>query len=284
SGFAVVDRGTTSLNGAWDPEATWLFDHNIFGRALHGPRPRPIRLWSRGREDPAFVFALCFLGTQDTLTKMRPFHLMNRRVKHRHSMPYYPHGNGQPKATNKTLLRILSKMVYEYEGGWSVHLLDALRAYRTSPRSAIGLSPYSLVYGSDTISPVEITIPTTKVLAVNDLEWDTKSCSDWRLLDLKALDEKRVEAERRIALYHKTVAQAYNRIVKPRAFKQRYLVLKVVEHVRRQVSGSSRFALQWEGPFVVKEVYSSGYYRLVSVKEGTLTDPINMKWLKPYYC
>ncbi|XP_008232131.1 PREDICTED: uncharacterized protein LOC103331291 [Prunus mume] len=107
----------------------------------------------------------------------------------------------------------------QYEGGWSVHLSDALWAYCTSPRSAIGFSPYSLVYRSNAISPIEITISTTRVSAVNDLEWDTMSCSGWRLLDLEALDEKRAEAERRTALYHRTVAQAYNRIVKPRAFK-----------------------------------------------------------------
>ncbi|CAL9031097.1 unnamed protein product [Prunus brigantina] len=73
-----------------------------------------------------------------------------------------------------------------------------------------------------------------------------------------------MEAERRMALYHKTVAQAYNRTVKPQAFKQGDLVLKVVEHVRRQVSGPSKFAPQWEGPLAVKEVHSSGYYRLIS--------------------
>ncbi|XP_016648271.1 PREDICTED: uncharacterized protein K02A2.6-like [Prunus mume] len=205
-------------------------------------------------------------------------------VKHRHSTPYYPQGNGQAEATNKTLLRILSKMVYEYEGGWSVHLPDALWAYRTSPRSATGFSPYSLVYGSDAISLVEIIIPTARVSAVNDLEWDTKSCLDWRLLDFEVLDEKRAKAERRTALYHKAVAQAYNRTVKLQAFKQGDLALKFVEHVRRQVSGPSKFGPQWEGPFAVKEVYSNGYYHLVSVKEGTLTDPINGKWLKPYYC
>ncbi|KAI5351066.1 hypothetical protein L3X38_003957 [Prunus dulcis] len=96
--------------------------------------------------------------------------------------------------------KILSKMVHEYEEGWSAHLLDALWAYRTSLRSATGFSPFSLVYGSDAISPVEITIPTTRLSAINDLEWDTTSCSDWRLLDLEALDVKRVEAERRRAL------------------------------------------------------------------------------------
>ncbi|XP_008246067.1 PREDICTED: uncharacterized protein K02A2.6-like [Prunus mume] len=129
-------------------------------------------------------------------------------IKHRRSTPYYPQGNGQAEATNKTILRILSKMVYEYQGGWSVHLPDALWAYRTSPRSATGFSPYSLVYGSKAISPVEITIPTARIAAVNDLEWDAKTCSYWRLLDLEAVDDKRMEAERRMALYNKIVAQA----------------------------------------------------------------------------
>ncbi|KAI5323287.1 hypothetical protein L3X38_032359 [Prunus dulcis] len=92
-------------------------------------------------------------------------------IKHRRSTPYYPQGNSQAEATNKSILRILSKMVYEYEGGWSVHLPNTLWAYCISPRSATGFSPYLLVYGSDAISLVEITILTTRVSAINDLEW-----------------------------------------------------------------------------------------------------------------
>ncbi|XP_024171595.1 uncharacterized protein LOC112177546 [Rosa chinensis] len=110
-------------------------------------------------------------------------------IKHRKSTPYYPQGNGQAEATNKTLLRILSKMVFEYEQGWSTHLPDALWAYRTSPRTATGFSPYSLVYGSEAISPVELAVPTARILTVNDTEWDAESCSHWRLIDLEAADE-----------------------------------------------------------------------------------------------
>ncbi|GLT96639.1 hypothetical protein SLE2022_142470 [Rubroshorea leprosula] len=44
------------------------------------------------------------------------------KIKHRKSTLYYPQGYGQAEATNKSLLRIMSKMVHEYEGGWSVHL------------------------------------------------------------------------------------------------------------------------------------------------------------------
>lgn len=38
-------------------------------------------------------------------------------IKHRRSSLYYPQGNGQAEATNKTLVRIISKMVHEYEKG-----------------------------------------------------------------------------------------------------------------------------------------------------------------------
>ncbi|CAL8152667.1 unnamed protein product [Prunus armeniaca] len=51
SGFAAIVRGITSLNGAWDPEATWRFNHSFFGRVFYGLRLRPSKLRSRGRED-----------------------------------------------------------------------------------------------------------------------------------------------------------------------------------------------------------------------------------------
>ncbi|CAL2229924.1 unnamed protein product [Prunus armeniaca] len=54
SGFAAIVRGITSLNGAWDPEATWRFNHSIFGRVFYGLRLRPIIPRSRGQEDCAF--------------------------------------------------------------------------------------------------------------------------------------------------------------------------------------------------------------------------------------
>ena len=47
------------------------------------------------------------------------------QVKHHRSSPYYPQGNGQAKATNKVLIKIISKMSQEYTDGWATHLPDA---------------------------------------------------------------------------------------------------------------------------------------------------------------
>ncbi|CAL2270620.1 unnamed protein product [Prunus armeniaca] len=60
SGFVAIVRGITSLNGAWDPEAMWRFNHSIFGRVFYGLRLQPTILQSRGREDSAFVAFLLF--------------------------------------------------------------------------------------------------------------------------------------------------------------------------------------------------------------------------------
>ena len=76
------------------------------------------------------------------------------QIKHHQSSPYYPQGNGQAKATNKTLIKIISKMNQEYVGGWATHLPDALWAYRNSPKSPTGFSPFSFSqwYGGDELN------------------------------------------------------------------------------------------------------------------------------------
>ncbi|XP_023880939.1 uncharacterized protein LOC111993327 [Quercus suber] len=40
------------------------------------------------------------------------------QVKQHRSSPYYPQGNGQAEVTNKTLIKIISRMSQEHTGGW----------------------------------------------------------------------------------------------------------------------------------------------------------------------
>ena len=48
------------------------------------------------------------------------------QIKHHRLSPYYPQRNRQAEATNKTLIKIISKMSQEYTGGWVTHLPNAL--------------------------------------------------------------------------------------------------------------------------------------------------------------
>ena len=84
--------------------------------------------------------------------------------KHHWSSPYYPQGNGQAEATNKILIKIISKMSWEYTRGWEMHLPGAFWAYQSSPKSAMRFSPFSLVYGMEVMSPVEVMMPSLRVM------------------------------------------------------------------------------------------------------------------------
>ncbi|KAL6199550.1 hypothetical protein ACLB2K_029334 [Fragaria x ananassa] len=210
-----------------EAEACYLKTEKIFLALVYAEQRLPTKFSTKwveavllrkasGAEVCNFIreYIICKHGVPYKIVTDNGTHFVNREVsdmlkgygvKHRKSTSYYPQGNGQTEATNKTLLRILSKMVFEYEKGWNTHLPDALWAYRTARRTTTGFSPYSLVYGSEAISPVELTVPTARVLTVNDLEWDASSCFDWRLMDLEAADKQRQQAEENMKAYHEKV-------------------------------------------------------------------------------
>uniref|UniRef100_A0A1U7YCV1 Uncharacterized protein LOC104247584 n=1 Tax=Nicotiana sylvestris TaxID=4096 RepID=A0A1U7YCV1_NICSY len=78
------------------------------------------------------------------------------------SMSYHPAGNGQAESSNKTILNILKKKLEDAKGLWPELLLEVLWAYRTMPKTSTGETPYSLVYGTDAVIPVEVGEPSLR--------------------------------------------------------------------------------------------------------------------------
>uniref|UniRef100_A0A2N9HA43 Integrase catalytic domain-containing protein n=1 Tax=Fagus sylvatica TaxID=28930 RepID=A0A2N9HA43_FAGSY len=209
--------------------------------------------------------------------------LEHYRVKHRRSTPYYPQGNGQAEATNRMLLRILSKMVFDYGNDWKAHLADVLWAYRSSPKTATGFTPFSLVYGTDTISPTELVVPSPRVMQGSELEVDANMCAEARMADLEGLDEARDLAKAKSQRNYQKMANVYSKALRVRIFAEGQMVLKAAEFVRRNLPSPSKFSPNWDGPYIIREAHGSGYYRLSKSDGTTLADPINGKWLKHYY-
>ncbi|RVW80032.1 hypothetical protein CK203_055825 [Vitis vinifera] len=112
-------------------------------------------------------------------------------IRHHRSSAYRPHTNGAVEATNKNIKRILRKMV-ETSRDWSEKLLFALWAYRTSFRTSIGATPYSLVYGMEVVLPVETEMGSLRVALeqqIFETEW-----TQARFDQLNLLDERRLRA------------------------------------------------------------------------------------------
>jgi transposase InsO family protein len=201
--------------------------------------------------------------------------LEHYRIKHRRSTPYYSQGNGQAEATNRMLLRILSKMVFDYGKDWSSHLADTLWAYRESTKTVTGFTPFSLVYGTDAISPTELLVPSPRILHGMDLEANADICVKARVADLESLEEVRELTQVRSLRYHQKLANAYEKTLQTRVFAEGQMVLRTVDHVRRGLPSPSKFAPNWEGPYLIREAYDRGYYKLSTADGTILADPIN---------
>ena len=91
------------------------------------------------------------------------------KIKHHNSVPYRPKMNGAVEAANKNVKKIIAKATETYKD-WHEKLPFALHAYRTGVRTSTGATPYSLVYGMEAVLPIEVKIPSLRVLREVDLE------------------------------------------------------------------------------------------------------------------
>jgi hypothetical protein len=116
---------------------------------------------------------ICRYGMPEMLITNNASNLNNRmmdqlrqqfKIQHHNSVPYRPKMNGAVEAANKNVKKILSKMTETYKD-WHEHFPYALCAYRTSVRTSVRATLYSLVYGMEAVLPVEVEIPSLRILS-----------------------------------------------------------------------------------------------------------------------
>ena len=73
------------------------------------------------------------------------------------------------------------------------------------------------------------------------------------------------------------MTNAYNKVMMARTFVNGQMVLKAVDHVRRNLSAPFKFAPNWIGPYLIREANESGYYRLATADGEVLVEPVNGK-------
>jgi hypothetical protein len=201
--------------------------------------------------------------------------VVERGIRHWQSAISHPEGNGQAEAANKLIVTALKKTLEGKRGKWIDELNRVLWAIRTTVRGPTGESPFSLVYGSHALAPVEMMVPSARVS-----HFDAEQNEANRLLDLDHLEGRRIEAGLHMANYKKKAKEHHDKRVNPRSFSVGDLVLrkaKAAGHKPRKLEPG------WEGPFVITAIIREGTYRM-SWPDGT---PVENPWhannLKRYY-
>uniref|UniRef100_A0A2N9F310 Uncharacterized protein n=1 Tax=Fagus sylvatica TaxID=28930 RepID=A0A2N9F310_FAGSY len=187
---------------------------------------------------------ICRYGMPEMLITDNASNLNNRmmdqlcqqfKIQHHNSAPYRPKMNGAVEAANKNVKKILSKMTETYKD-WHEHL------------------PYAFVCLPNVILPVEVEIPSLRILSQTQLEE-----AEWaqaRYEQLNFIDEKRLAALCHGQLYQRRIERAYNKKARPRTFQPGDLVLKKRNMALSDPRG--KFAPSYEGPYVVKKAFSGG--------------------------
>ncbi|XP_074299358.1 uncharacterized protein LOC141630435 [Silene latifolia] len=107
--------------------------------------------------------------------------LTHCKTQKRKSSTYRPQMNGAVEAANKCVKTIIEKMTEKYHD-WPTKLPFALWGYRTSVKTPTGATPYSLVNRMEGVLPIELEIPSLRIVIETKYQkWigyklDMKSC------------------------------------------------------------------------------------------------------------
>ncbi|WCJ35536.1 Pro-Pol polyprotein [Euphorbia peplus] len=200
-------------------------------------------------------------------------------IKLRFSSVFHPQTNGMTERTNRTIMEGIKRRLTHLEKltNWVEELYHVLWSYRTTPKTATGETPFSLTYGTEAFIPVEIKVPSTRVLHYTE-EWNELNLRD----NLDDLEEKREMALARIEAYKARTKRIYDKSVRPRQFfKGDFVLRSTAASSSRQ--GKGKLGIKWEGPFRIIECVGTHTYRLQHLDGTEVPRTWNAISLRKYY-
>ncbi|XP_074378641.1 uncharacterized protein LOC141720188 [Apium graveolens] len=163
------------------------------------------------------------------------------------SLVAHPQGNEAIEAANKMIFQGKKKRLGEAKESWAEELPWVLWAYRTTPRSSTGETPFRLAYGTDLLVPVK---------------------------------EKEAAHQRNIK-YSLQAAQHYDSGIKKRSFGVGDLVLR--ELVTSMPTRQGNLQPKWEGPYKLMEIVHPGTYKLEILASETIKNTWHASRLRKFY-
>nr|XP_040243744.1 uncharacterized protein LOC120963224 [Aegilops tauschii subsp. strangulata] len=188
----------------------------------------------------------------------------------------HPQSNAQVEQANGLILSGIS---------WLDELLAVLWSLRTTPNRSTGFTPFFLIYGAESVIPTDIEFDSPRVTMYTEAQ-----AKEAREDDISLLEEAHLLALSRSTIYQQSLRHHHNKKIKPLAFREGDLVLRLVQ----QQAGQHKLASPWEGPFIFsKAPCDRNAYYLIDArkpnkcKRDTASKETSWPWnaelLHPFY-
>ena len=129
-------------------------------------------------------------------------------------------------------------------GSWLDELPSVLWSLRTTPNRSTGFTPFFLVYGGEAIILTEVEFDSSRVTMYTAAE-----AREAREDGVDLLEETRLLSLSRSAIYQQGLRHYHSKKIKPLAFREGDLVLRLVQ----EQAGQHKLSPPWEGPFIVSK-------------------------------
>lgn len=132
----------------------------------------------------------------------------------------------------------------------------ALHGYRTSVRTSTRVTPFSLVYGTKVVLPIEV--ETLFLRALMDTKLDEAEWVQTRFDQLNLIEEKRIAILCHGKLYQLRLKKQLDKKVHPRHFDEGDLVLRRILPIHKDPR--EKWTSNYEGPYVIRKSFSGEPY------------------------
>ncbi|KAM1067559.1 hypothetical protein ACFX2B_022598 [Malus domestica] len=136
---------------------------------------------------------------------------------------------------------------------WSMRLVDALWAYRTTYKTPLGISPFRLIYGKPCHLPVKLEHKAHCTVKTFNLDIDAAGMH--RKLQLNELDEVRNEAYENARIYKEKTKAFHDKMIRDKTFTKEQ---KVLLFNSRLWLFPGKLRSKWIGPSVITNVFPYG--------------------------
>ena len=193
-------------------------------------------------------------------------------IKQVFSSVEHPQTNGQAEVANKVILRGVKRRLMAAKGEWPNEIHRVLWAYHTTPQTSTRETPFTLVYGTDAMIPIEVMESTGRVRLFDEEISEVGLRANLDVIDeVRDLTQISNEAmKRRFKRSHKTK-------VIPQGFQAQDLVLRKAQLIQMD----SKLAPKWTGPY--REVLGERAYKLETLEGKEIPRMWNAANLRFYF-